>query len=87
LLSVAELEDRVLDVAQMDARIVEEERDGRGGVRKGRMLEEMDEEGAEDVARHSLRAGLLLLAAFALRNELFIWLRDLDLTIQQATRG
>jgi hypothetical protein len=66
LLSVAELEDRVLDVAQMDARIIEQEREGRGGVGEGQMLEEMDEKGAEDVARHSFRSGLAFLTAFAL---------------------
>jgi hypothetical protein len=74
LLSVAELEDRLLDVAFMDGGIIEHESEGRGAVGQGRMCEEVDEEVAEDIARHSFRSGLPFLAAFASRDELFTWL-------------
>jgi hypothetical protein len=49
--SVADLEDRVFDVAFMDGGIIEHEREGRGAVGQGRTCEEINEEGTEDIAR------------------------------------
>jgi hypothetical protein len=62
---VADLEDRLLDVAFMDGGIIEHEREGRGAVGEGRTCEEIDEDGAEDVARESLQSSLPFLTAFA----------------------
>ena len=73
------LEDRLIDVALVDARIVEEDGELCAGVEEWKG-EEVDEEHAEDVACDTARAGLLLLAA-ALAHELLFRLSDLDLVV------
>ena len=78
------LKDGVRDVAFVNGCIIEEESEGRGGRLEGGSGEEIDEEAAEYVARHSFGSCLLFLTAFAFTDEHFLWLGHFDLIVEQA---
>ncbi len=82
---VSGAEDDVGDVTLVDARVIVEECEAAARRSSSEFGHKIDDEAAEDVARHPLRSRLLLLlAAFALADELLRRLRDVNVMVHEA---